>query len=279
MNKVKSLAHGWSKYGKYLRFEYIAAGLVVAALLVPRMTGGGIFARYVHQQTATFTVTAAVARGAFTGGDGDIQTFSLGDEPSTPVADDNTLILAEGFDNTALLLCNYEGGNWMLPSEVEMTYTIVVRDNSGEKTKATLDRDSVTLPANTAANATIAVGNLTAGHSYTVTATSTGAYARTLSVVIVVPETTQAVYKSLHVDEGAGKAELTVWSVGYDGDITVTAPSSLTQIEPMTTKTITLGSGSSYVYQYTGNLLNLKVDSFTVTYGNGRTATAGGVTP
>lgn len=167
-------------------------------------------------------------------------------------------------------------------SEVDITYEVKVTPGDGvtveyhntEKKLANGEKhdDNVT------------VKGLTPGETYTVTATGTGGYQKTLTATVKVLSTEPKVYKYLDTTSSE-YVLLTVWTQGYQGSVTITPPpagglipdntdpvmnSVQTNAEFTDADSFTDNGYSSHTYRFFGR--GVTAADFTVTYDSGKTA-------
>lgn len=116
--------------------------------------------------------------------------------------DGGTHTLAPGSTEVKFMLGNHADD--LRFSEVDIDYVVTV-DNG-----ATVKKDTGTLKSGSVKDEEIVISNLRAG-TYTITATGTGGYSKTLRATIVVPEKATRVYQ--HQDNIAGEYTLlTIWN-------------------------------------------------------------------
>jgi len=133
--------------------------------------------------------------------------------------DEETHTLAPGTDSVTFSLGNF--GDELRHSEVEISYTVTVQDESGIAVPK-VDVSSGTLGKDKKEIGEVTISDLKPG-TYTVTATGTGeGYTKELSAKIVVPEEAGKVYQ--HFEQVPGEyCVLTVWNEGNEEEkVTIT---------------------------------------------------------
>ncbi len=234
-----------------------AVGFVLLAILA-----GAVIGRYLHQIRSGGLIRA--------------KEFYF----TSNFLDGDTHTLAPGSTKITFTLGNY--ADELRFSEVDITYKVTVTSADSATTPTVeYDNEEQKLTKDAKQDDKVTITNLEAG-TYTVTATGAGGYKKALTAIIVVPATESAVYKYLDTTNSK-YVLLTVWSQGYEGEVTITPPQglipdntdlvmgSVTTNEEFTDETSFKNNGyCSHTYRFFGG--GVTVENFTVTYGS-QTAT------
>lgn len=201
--------------------------------------------------------------------------------------DGGTHTLAPGSTEVKFTLGNH--ADELRYSEVDIAYAVTVTPVEGESVadgvSVTYGNTNQQLDKGAIQDDTVTITNLKPG-KYTVEARGTGGYEKILTATIVVPDEESAVYKYLDTSNSE-YVLLTVWAQGYQGTVTITPPSPPITLIPdntdrvmenvktgkaFTDTTSFQDSGyCSHTYRFFGG--GVTAEDFTITYGNGQTAT------
>lgn len=254
-----------SRGGKWKRVGAIAA-VPGACILLLALLVGTVIARYQRELSYDGSVNASEFYFTSDFLDGGVHTLSSG---STEV----TFSLGNHADALRF-------------SEVDIAYEVTVTRTDGGTGAPTVSDSSGTLTKGKTSDATVTVGNLQPGGAYTITATGTGGYKKTLTTTLKVLSGEAVVYKYLDTTHSE-YVLLTVWAQGYTGNVTI-APPAVENLIPDNTdprmKSATTGgeitdttsfndstSGyASHTYRFFGS--GVTAADFTVTYGGGKAA-------
>ena len=112
-----------------------------------------------------------------------------------------------------IMLYNYQDS--LKYADDDITYTISVEGEGGS-----LDKTSGTLAKGGVSSDTVILSGITSGKTYTVTATGTAGYTKTISATFKVSDADENVYKHLDTSNPA-YVILTVWANNVSGDLSV----------------------------------------------------------
>lgn len=168
-------------------------------------------------------------------------------------------------------------------SEVDITYEVTVTPGNGVTVH--YGNTGKKLANGEKHDDKVTVEGLTPGETYTVTATGTGGYQKTLTATVKVLSTEPKVYKYLDTTSSE-YVLLTVWAQGYRGSVTITPPPAKGLIPDNTdpvmkdvltgavitdTTSFSDDSGySSHTYRFFGS--GVTAADFAVTYDGSKTA-------
>lgn len=202
-----------NRMGKNQWFHRHATSLRVCGLLafiaILATAAGGASAKYIHKTETKATATAEEFYFKSDLLDGETHTVSA-------LESDGTASVTFALQNHADEL-RYTG--------VEISYTVKVEkkgDNGTVSDGVTVSPSQGTIAGGEKRDENITVSGLQAGESYTVTATSTSPYAETLTGTIQV--TTSDLEVHSETDKKDQYIEVTVWTVDYSGQVTMTYP-------------------------------------------------------
>ncbi len=168
---------------------------VLGVLLLCAISGGFVAAKYINEKSSTGVIGA--------------KNFYF----TSNFLDGTLHTLAPGTTSVSFSVGNHEDD--LRYSEVKINYTVTV-DNG-----ATIENGTGTLASGAVNDAEITVSGLTAGKTYTVTATGTGGYSKTLTATIVVAQSQSKLYYNVD-NSAADYILLTVWNEGdADGNVTI----------------------------------------------------------
>lgn len=135
---------------------------------------------------------------------------------TSSLLDGGTHTFSPGTESVTFTLTNHADA--LRYSEMPIAYTVTVSPS------AEIVGGAGTLAGGVISDTVVTVSNLQPGISYTVTASADGGYHQILSATVVVSE--PVLYK--HLDTTNSEyVLLTVWSQGYLGDVTITAPGTV----------------------------------------------------
>jgi len=200
---------------------------------------------------------------------------------TSDLLDGDTHTLAPGSTEVTFTLRNHE--DELRCSEVDITYAVTVARTAGAAAgdaEVKYGNGGQKLTKGSAKGDTVTIANLFPG-TYTVTATGTGGYEKTLTATIEVLGAESAVYK--HLDTSNSEyVLLTVWAQGYQGSVTIEPPEGLipdntdqmmktAETSQSFTDAVSFGTDgyASHTYRFFGS--GVTVGDFEVTY-NGGTA-------
>ena len=243
---------------------YIVIGMILCALV------GNALAKYFQSYSKIDIVQA--------------QEFYF----TSPILDGQEHYLSPGADSMSFSVGNHEDD--LRYSDMDITYTVSVQPLTGTDIMPEIVTDpaGTTLIGGDIRDHTVTVRNLQPGAEYEVIVTGDGGYKKTLSGRFTVPPRENELYKYLK-DYGT-YVLLTVWSQGYEGDVTIAYQKNAIpdNTDPVMEIAVTNGTitdtdsfrGSPYAshpyashtYRFFVTDAKLSVNDFTVTYDNTRTA-------
>lgn len=192
--KIRNLCPKVNK--KYAGVAALAVCLLLSALLI-----GGTIARY---RTQLKSETSAKAKEFYFTSD---------------FLDGGTHTLAPGSASVLFTLSNHADD--LRFSEVEIAYEVTVTsDDATAIPTVTYDSTTQKLGYTAVQDDKVTIGNLQSGKTYTVTATGTGGYVKTLTATIQVLSSEAQLYQ--HLDNSPDYLLLTVWNEGDTaGNVTI----------------------------------------------------------
>lgn len=190
------MANETPRFDKKSLLRKLPAVLLVAAVAIAA-TAWGTNARYVHQSQEEAVVKA--------------KEFYFTSDYLVPGG--KRYELNPGTTEVTFHLRNYEG---LKVSELDVNYTVTVGET---------ERDSGKIETNEAKDEPVTLENLTPGVEYTVTATGSNGYTKTISATFVVKSAKEQIYKN--TQQFGDYVLLTVWTQGRAGEATVAIPAGL----------------------------------------------------
>lgn len=111
-------------------------------------------------------------------------------------------------------------------SEVNIDYTVTVTEQDGTSAAGvTITNGTGSIPAGASNNIDVTLSGLQSGKTYTVTATTSNIYQKTLTGTIEVAQPDNDIYAS--ISDKTQYIEVTVWTTDYTGNVNLTYAASL----------------------------------------------------
>ena len=246
---------------KMRRTAWLRTGMILSVLLL--LSGiGGVVAKYATEITSEDNTVRAGAF-YFTSDllDGGKHTLAVG---------------TNGMASVTFHLRNHADA--LRYAEVDIAYTVTVTEQNSDGTSAAasggtvnLENGTGTMQAGENHDAEITVTGLSAGKTYKIEAQATSPYTATLSATVTVTN----LDNEIHYDTKTTGAilEVTVWTLDYDGSISVTYGAGLipdntdTKMAEWTagaqTKTVTFGNYTTHTFRFF--IVGTDADSTTIT--------------
>ncbi len=187
-------------FGKYATFAIVMVFVLVAILATP------VFAKYIT--SADYKKNEAPAK-----------EFYFGSDYLSDAAEIPEIHIGAAVSSVTINLYNYADD--LRYANLDIDYTVTVTNG------ATVENGSGRLTGNGKHSADVTISDLASGQTYTITATGSNGFVKTLRAKIVVDAVEDAVYK--HVDNTGGEyVILTVWTTGsVKGSARITYPAGL----------------------------------------------------